>query len=88
MQKQKSMVETQSISSDMTLSPTASIMTENLAAEWVYGAPEEIQSQIAQRHFEDSLALIQKCEDYLQKNNSFYNYQEIAEKVRILWNFC
>lgn len=81
-QKQKSLVETQSISSDMTLSPSASILTENWAPEWVYAAPEEIQAQIAQRHFEDSLALIQKCEDFLQKNNSFYNCQEIVEKVR------
>jgi hypothetical protein len=66
----------------MTLSPTASIATENWAPDWIYGAPEEIQSQIAQRHFEDALALIQKCEEYLQKNNSFYNCVEIQEKTK------
>lgn len=83
-QKQKSSIETQSISSDMTLSPTASMMTENVAPEWIISAPEEIQAEIAQRHFEDSLMLIQKCEDYIQKNNSFYNSDDISDKVKNL----
>ncbi|XP_070493868.1 exocyst complex component 8 [Chironomus tepperi] len=82
LQKQRS--ETQSICSDMTLSPTASIATENLAPEWLISAPEEIQAEIAQRHFEDSLHLIQKCEDYIQKNPSFYNINEIQEKIKNL----
>jgi exocyst complex component 8 len=84
LQKQKSSVETQSIGSDATLSPTASIMTENFAPEWVNSAPEEIQAEIAQRHFEDSLILIQKTQDYIQKNPSFYNSEEINDKVKSL----
>lgn len=84
LQKQKSSIETQSISSDMTLSPTASMAAENLAPEWLSTAPEEIQAEIAQRHFEDSLMLIQKCEDYIQKNSSFYNSEEIIDKVKSL----
>ena len=84
LQKQRSSIETQSISSDMTLSPTASIMTENLAPEWLNSAPEEIQAEIAQRHFEDSLVLIQKCEDYIQKNPAFYNSDDIHDKVKSL----
>lgn len=84
LQKQKSSIETQSIGSDATLSPTASIMTENLAPEWLNSAPEEIQAEIAQRHFEDSLTLIQKCEDYLHKNPTFYNSEDIHDKVKSL----
>lgn len=84
LQKQRSSIETQSISSDMTLSPTASIMTENFGPEWLNYAPEEIQAEIAQRHFEDSLILIQKCEDYIQKNPAFYNCDEIQDKVKSL----
>lgn len=82
LQKQRSSIETQSICSDVTLSPTTSIMTENLPPEWLILAPEEIQSEIAQRHFEDSLILIQKCEDYVQKNPGFYNINEIQEKMK------
>lgn len=84
LQKQRSSIETQSICSDVTLSPTASIMTENLAPDWLTSAPEEIQAEIAQRHFEDSLLLIQKCEDYIQKNPAFYNCTEIQEKTKNL----
>lgn len=84
LQRQKSSIETQSICSDTTLSPTASIMTENLAPEWLNSASEEIQAEIAQRHFEDSLLLIQKCDDYIQKNPTFYNINEIQEKVKNL----
>ena len=83
LQKQKSSFETQSISSDMTLSPTSeSVVTENMAPDWLYSASEEIQAEIAQRHFEDSLELIQKCEEYLSKNNNFYNCAEVQEKVK------
>ncbi|KAG5671753.1 hypothetical protein PVAND_001932 [Polypedilum vanderplanki] len=84
LQKQRSSIETQSICSDVTLSPTASIMTENLALEWLITAPEEIQAEIAQRHFEDSLLLIQKCDDYIQRNPGFYNVNEVQEKIRNL----
>lgn len=84
LQKQRSSIETQSICSDITLSPTASMKTENLAPEWLNSAPEEIQAEIAQRHFEDSLILIQKCGDYMQKNPAFYNSEDIHDKVKSL----
>lgn len=84
LQKQKSSIDTQSITSDVTLSPTTSMMTENFAPDWLNYAPEEIQAEIAQRHFEDSLVLIQKCEDYIQKNPVFYNCDEIQDKVKSL----
>ena len=53
-----------------------------MAPDWLITAPEEIQAEIAQRHFEDSLILIQKCEDYLLKNTTFYNFEDIQEKVK------
>lgn len=84
LQKQKSSIDTRSISSDVTLSPSASIITENLAPEWLNSAPEEIQAEIAQRHFEDSLMLIQKCDDYIEKNPSFYSSEDISDKVKSL----
>jgi exocyst complex component 8 len=81
LQKQRSSIETQSICSDITLSPTASTI-EIYAPEWINSISEEIQAEIAQRHFEDSLILIQKCEDYMQKNPTFYNFAETQEKVK------
>ncbi|XP_019542955.3 exocyst complex component 8 [Aedes albopictus] len=70
----------------MTLSPTASevaaAVVENLAPDWLASAPEEIQAEIAQRHFEDCLALVQKCEEYLVKDSSFRGAAEIREKIK------
>ena len=75
-----------SIDSEMTLSPTSeSLLTiENSAPDWLATAPEEIQAEIAQRHFEDSLQLIQKCEEYLSKDSTFHNAAEIGEKIKNL----
>ncbi|EAT37589.1 AAEL010432-PA [Aedes aegypti] len=73
-----------SVDSEM-LSPTASevvSIVENLAPDWLASAPEEIQAEIAQRHFEDCLALVQKCEDYLSKDSSFRGAAEIGEKIK------
>lgn len=81
MPAQRSPIDTQSIGSDSTLSPTMSIR-ENEAPEWVTSAPEEIQAEIAQRHFEDSLMLIQKCENYISKNSNISNSEEIKEKLK------
>lgn len=44
-------------------------------------APEEILAMIAQRHFEDSLAMIVKCEEYFARDSTFYNSIEIIDKV-------
>jgi exocyst complex component 8 len=58
--KQRSSVESQSNISEATLSPSKSTKDfNNDIPEWVLYSSEEIQAEIAQRHFEDSLALIQ-----------------------------
>lgn len=38
--------------------------------EWVIDAPEELDVCIAQRHFEDALALLQKTKDYIHQATS------------------
>ncbi|XP_050068994.1 exocyst complex component 8 [Anopheles maculipalpis] len=72
----------------LTLSPTASemgrVIVENLPPEWLVTAPEEIQAEIAQRHFEDCLALLQKCEEHLAQDSSFHGAGEIVEKIKSL----
>lgn len=82
---QKSSIDTKSISSDTMLSPTSSIQ-ENYAPDWVSYAPEEIQAEIAQRHFEESLSLIQRVEEYTEKNKNtqIQNLPEITEKIKNL----
>ncbi|KAL9697411.1 hypothetical protein quinque_000852 [Culex quinquefasciatus] len=76
-----------SVDSDM-LSPSASasvsIIVEKQAPDWLASAPEEIQAEIAQRHFEDSLTLVQKCEEHLARDSSFANAAEIGEKIKTL----
>jgi exocyst complex component 8 len=58
--KQRSSVESQSNISEATLSPSKSTKDfQNDIPEWIIYSSEEIQAEIAQRHFEDSLALIQ-----------------------------
>lgn len=85
LQKQASIIaDRKSIASDI-LSPTDSMsVAENLAPEWLTSAPEEIQSQIAQRHFEDALAVIQKCEEFYAKDKTFHNATEVIEKIKAL----
>ncbi|XP_053693594.1 exocyst complex component 8 [Sabethes cyaneus] len=85
---QQQQQQQKSIDSEL-LSPTASekiAITENLAPDWLASAPEEIQAEIAQRHFEDSLALVQKCEEYLAKDSTFRGAAEIGEKIKTLKN--
>lgn len=85
MLKQRSSVDSQSIDSDLALSPTTSIREVD-APEWVTSAPEEIQAETAQRHFEDSLLLIQKCENYIEKKQNFAHADETREKLKGLKN--
>lgn len=80
-QRQESSIDTKSITSD--LSPTSSVQ-ENYPPEWVAYAPEEIQAEIAQRHFEESLSLIQRVEDFVGKNRSVVGINEISVKVNDL----
>lgn len=79
-----------SVTSDATtLSPTSTIGEPdvpivNYGPEWLTTAHEEIHTLIAQRHFEDALALITKCEQYFVKDSTFHNANEIIEKVRLI----
>ncbi|GAB0097961.1 Exocyst complex component 8 [Sergentomyia squamirostris] len=84
--RQKSLVDTLSLCSDATLSPTTEQASTPLifAPDWLSSAPEEIQALIAQRHFEDTLSLVQKCEEYLVRDSAFYGSVELKEKIRSL----
>lgn len=53
------------------------------APEWVASAQEEIHTLIAQRHFEEALTLITKCEEYFAKDSSFHNATDTIQKVLI-----
>ncbi|XP_065076645.1 exocyst complex component 8 [Ochlerotatus camptorhynchus] len=77
-------VQQKSVDSEL-LSPTTSkvvSIVEKLAPDWLTSAPEEIQAEIAQRHFEDCLMLVQKCEEYLVKDSGFRGAAEIREKIK------
>lgn len=75
-----------SLASDATMSPTSTVsemegVNVRNAPEWVLSAQEEIHTLIAQRHFEEALTLITKCEEYFARDNSFYNATEVIQKV-------
>lgn len=73
--------------SSMDLSPLelkAATVPIVYAPEWLNCAPEETQALIAQRHFEDALALLQKSEEHLAKDSAFHNAPEISTKVKDL----
>lgn len=77
-----------SLVSVATISPTSTaseieLINVRYAPEWVSSAQEEIHTLIAQRHFEEALGLITKCEEYFVKDNTFHNATEIIQKVRI-----
>lgn len=83
LQNQKASID--SVCSDANSPTQASVnLSENLPPEWIYFSPEEIQSEIAQRHFEGSYLLIQKCEDYIKQNPGFTGASEIDEKIKAL----
>ncbi|XP_055375200.1 exocyst complex component 8 [Condylostylus longicornis] len=85
-QKQSNSLDNKSITSDITGSPTEenNSVTENWAPDWLAIAPEEIQSFIAQRHFEEALNLIQKSEEYIAYDSTFWNASEISGKIKNL----
>lgn len=74
-----------SLTSEATVSPTSTVSEVEInvryAPEWVTSAQEEIHTLIAQRHFEEALGLITKCEEYFVKDNTFHNATEIIQKV-------
>ncbi|KAJ6634747.1 Exocyst complex component 8 [Pseudolycoriella hygida] len=84
LQQQKSMIDTKSIASDLTMSPDTQSMKINWGPDWLLMAPEEILVLIAQRHFEDSLAMISKCEEYFTRDSTFHNSGEIIDKIKQL----
>lgn len=88
LQQQKSLVETRSIASDLTMSPDSQSVKINWGPDWLLMAPEEILAMIAQRHFEDSLAMIVKCEEYFARDSTFHNSVEIIDKVGVVFEHC
>ncbi|KAL5274501.1 EXOC8 family protein [Megaselia abdita] len=80
----KQNTDSKSILSDLTPSDDNASVTENWAPEWLSCAPEEIQALIAQRHFEDALSLIQKSEEYIITDSTFWNAAEILGKVKVI----
>lgn len=77
-----------SLASDATVSPTsttseADSINIKYAPEWLILAQDEIHTLIAQRHFQDALTWITKCEEYFAGDNSFYNATEVIQKVKI-----
>lgn len=71
----------------MDISPTESVpnkVEENLGPEWIRTATDEIQTSIAQRHFEDAESLIKRCQDFLKQDKTFANATDIEEKVKHL----
>lgn len=80
-----------SIMSEATISPTSitsevEAMNIKYAPDWLDAAQEEIHTLIAQRHFEEALTLITKCEEYFTKDKSFDNATETIQKVKQLKN--
>lgn len=82
----RSTTKTSLAKSEATISPTPTVIDSKVvniryAPEWMVSAQEEIQTLIAQRHFEEALAMITKCQEYFAKDKSFHNASEIIQKV-------
>ncbi|XP_065354706.1 exocyst complex component 8 [Calliphora vicina] len=52
--------------------------------EWIYTATDEIQTFIAQRHFEEAESLVKRCQELLSQDKSFDNAADIESKVQHL----
>lgn len=83
-----------SLASDAAVSPTSTIseaesINIKYAPEWLVLAQDEIHTLIAQRHFQDALTWITKCEEHFAADSSFYNATEIIQKVKwdLPWRF-
>lgn len=60
-------------------------IVEHVAPDWVLSASEEINAELAQRHFEESFIIIQRVEDFLVQNRVKIDIQiveEISEKMK------
>lgn len=82
LQPQRSTIETKSITESKDLS--LDVVSINWGPDWLQTAPEEIQAMIAQRHFEDTLTLITKCEEYLGKNSTVHGATDFSDKIKRL----
>lgn len=71
-------------SEDLSPTDTVSRYPESCTPEWVYTASDEIQTFIAQRHFEEAESLVRKCQDFLQEEKNFENSKELELKVTFL----
>lgn len=79
---QNSLVSQTTITSTSTTGE-AEVVNTRLAPEWMTNVQEEIHTLIAQRHFEDALTLITKCEEYFARDNAFQNANEMIQKVKM-----
>ncbi|XP_013115861.2 exocyst complex component 8 [Stomoxys calcitrans] len=69
------------------ISPTESTahkVEEQMGPEWIQSATDEIQTFIAQRHFEEAEALIKRCQEFLGQDKTFKNSAEIEDKIKQL----
>lgn len=64
--------------------PMPSKFNGNNGPEWIYTATDEIQTFIAQRHFEEAEMLVKRCQDLLSEDKSFDIAMEIESKVQQL----
>ncbi|XP_061400300.1 exocyst complex component 8 [Musca vetustissima] len=74
-------------SADMSPNELESVIAkdeENVGPDWIQSASDEIQTFIAQRHFEDAEALIRRCKEFLVQNKNFVGVVEIEEKIKHL----
>lgn len=77
----KSSLASDAVSPTSTISEADSINIK-YAPEWLVLAQDEIHTLIAQRHFQDALTWITKCEEHFAADSSFYNATEIIQKVK------
>ncbi|XP_055906320.1 exocyst complex component 8 [Eupeodes corollae] len=84
LQKQSSSLSTKSVDSKLSPSENINNIEENWGPDWLSSAPDEIEAFIVQRHFEDALALLQKSEQHIKKDDTFWNCAEISAKIKKL----
>lgn len=83
LQKQISMDRQSVISETISLNDNNTV---KLPPDLITSAPETIEVLIAQRHFENALAIVQECNEYFAKDKQFQNYNEHVEKIKSLKN--
>ncbi|XP_037808472.1 exocyst complex component 8 [Lucilia sericata] len=56
----------------------------NNGPDWIYTATDEIQTFIAQRHFEEAESLVKRCQEFLSQGKGSDNASDIESKVQHL----